>query len=226
MQTTERITETVANGVQAAHKSNVPVVLLVAGETADGSRTWSPEALKDAANRKLFDRAKIYLNRRDRAAEARRGHRDVRDWEATICEGSARVVGNELHATAHIHGSRLGAITTDEIARGQLGLEVDATVGREGETIRRIERVHSVDAVPNTTATGRVTEALGDVREVQGPDAREAAFRARLRADGAHPAQIDALVAARPFGETDEFTKRAREHGLSGDQIDAFRNAR
>jgi hypothetical protein len=223
---TERISETVAGGVEAGRGSDIPVVLLVAGRTADGSRTWSPEALSDAANRKLFDRARVYLNRRDRAAEARRGHRDVRDWEATICEGSARVVGNELHATAHIHGNRLGAITSDEIARAALGLEIDATVTREGETITRIERVHSVDAVPDTTASGRVTEALGDVREAQGPDAREAAFRARLRADGAHPAQIDALVAARPFGETDEFTKRARAHGLSGDQIDEFRNAR
>jgi hypothetical protein len=223
---TERITETVAGGVQAAFKSNVPVVLLVAGTTADGARTWSPAALKDAADRKLFDRAKLYLNRRDRAAEARIGHRDVRDWEATVCEGSVKVVGSELRGMLHVHGNRLGAITSDEIARAALGLEVDATVTREGETITRIERVHSVDAVPDTTATGRVTEALGDVREAQGPDAREAAFRARLRADGAHPAQIDALVAARPFGETDEFTKRARAHGLSGDQIDAFRNAR
>ena len=218
---TERITETVAGGVQAAFKSNVPVVLLVAGETADGSRTWSPEALSDAANRKLFDRAKVYLNRRDRAAEARIGHRDVRDWEATVCEGSVKVVGSELRGMLHIHGNRLGAITSDEIARAALGLEIDATVTREGETITRIERVHSVDAVPDTTASGRVTEAA---QEAAKPDQYERELRAFMAGMGIGGTYADKLVEART--PATPFVRRAQRLGLQRDYAERLEKAR
>lgn len=221
---TERITETVAGGVQAAFKSNVPVVLLVAGKTADGSRTWSPVALKDAADRKLFDRVKLYLNRRDRAAEARIGHRDVRDWEATVCEGSVKVVGGELRGMVHVHGNRLGAITSDEIARAALGLEIDATVTREGETIARIERVHSVDAVPDTTASGRVMEALGDAQEARRADYYERELRALMKGMGIDSNRAEKLIEARQ--PASDFVKRAQRLGLKRDYAERLEKAR
>lgn len=169
----ERITEAGVAGLVALGDGDYRVQLISHGKTRDHARYYRQEALEAAASAGLYDGAKMYLNHRDPTADARRGHRDVRDWAATVREGSTRFVNGALEAVAHVHDERLRAVLDDEVAKGEMGLSQDATVtfhnraidGEQTHVVEAIERVHSVDFVPTGNAWGRVLEAYADGAE-------------------------------------------------------------
>ncbi len=233
---TERCAEAVIEtGVTwaGAGGDELRVVLGCAGRTIDGARWYTREALAAAAAAGLYDGAKMYLNHRDPVAEARRGHRDVREWVSTILPGSVTLAGDELRGRAHVHDPALRALLADDLARSQIGLSMDCTVRHErraapaglpAQIIESIERVHSVDWVPSGNAGGRVAEAFA---EGAGRADAEAELRARLRRQrGLTAAQVEALVAARPVGPPDEFTRRALRAGVRPEDVERLRSAR
>jgi hypothetical protein len=160
----QRIVEA-GGGLTPLGDGDFRVRLIAHGKTRDGARYYPQEALEAAAG--LYDNAKMYLNHRDPSADARRGHRDVRDWAATVRAGSTRFVDGALEGVAHVHDDRLRRVLEDAVARPEMGLSQDAEItyherqidGRPTHVVEKLERVHSVDFVPTGNAWGRVLEA-------------------------------------------------------------------
>lgn len=137
------------------------------GTTRDGRRYYPKQVLETAAKAGIFDGAKMYLNHSDPSSDAKRGHRDLRDWGATIKAGTVEVVEGNVRAVCHAHLQEARAILDDPVAKQSVGLSHDSYVkmskkridGKDMQVIESIESCNSVDFVPTGNANGRVLEA-------------------------------------------------------------------
>jgi hypothetical protein len=231
----ERVAEAITTGLDATGGGDVRVTIATAGRTRDGARYYQPAGLADAAARNAFDGVKMYVNHRDRAEVARRGHRDVRDWAATILPGSVRYADGELTGTAHPHSPNVRALLRDSVARENIGLSADWTVehargeapdGKPAQMVSRIATVHSVDFVPDGNARGRIAEAFENIREAA-TDFDVAHLRTIMQKYGVPADQQQAMIDARQPGGADDFAERARRFGVRDPrEIERLRKAR
>lgn len=238
----ERVEEAGPGAMQPLGDGDFRVTLISHGKTRDGQRYYRQEALESAANAGLYDQAKMYLNHRDPATDARRGHRDVKDWVATVKPGTVRFNSGALEAVAHVHDKAWRSVLEDETARGAVGISQDATMkyyqreidGAQTHVVESIEAVHSVDFVPTGNAWGRVMEAYADAVDALGPDAEDANPDAEERMmSGIADVTLDVLEVERP-DLVDAITARVRESdakttrtfeswgGLSANDVEAL----
>lgn len=164
----EHITEFFQAGeVQTLGDGDYKIEFLAHGTTADGKRHYPKSALESAVGRGVFDNAKMYLNHSDTVADNRRGHRDLREWAATIKPGTVQVVEGNLQAVCHAHLPEARAILDDPVAKAAVGLSHDSFVRtstkeidkKQIQQIEAIEACNSVDFVPAGNARGHVLEA-------------------------------------------------------------------
>jgi hypothetical protein len=140
------------------------------GLSQDGARYYPQQVFEAAASAGIYDGAKMYLNHSDPGADGRRGHRDLRDWGATIKRGTVRCVDGNLQAVAHAHMAEALAILNDPVAKTEVGLSQDAIIryrpnridGRTVQAVESITKCLSVDFVPEGNLRGRVIEAAPD----------------------------------------------------------------
>jgi hypothetical protein len=207
----ERVEEAAPGGVAALGDGDFRVQLISHGATRDNQRYYRQRALEAAAGASLYDGAKMYVNHRDPTTDTRRGHRDVRDWAATIKPGSVRFSGGVLEGVAHVHDPVMRGLLEDEVAKGEIGVSQDATVkyypreidGKPMHVVESIDRVHSVDFVPTGNAWGRVVEAYEEAADSE--DAEEA--RSDMTLDDL---SLDVLEVERP-DLVEALTARVRE---------------
>src|SRR5690554_1858328 len=214
----ERVEE--AGGALAAlGDGDYRVRLIEHGKTRDGQRYYRQEALEAAAKAGLYENAKMFINHRDPASDARRGHRDVRDWAATIKPNTVTYTGSALEAVAHVHDPVLRGLLDDGTAKAEIGLSQDATIryhqreidGASTHVVEAIEAVHSVDFVPTGNAWGRVLEAYAEAVDALGPDAEDANPDAEERMmSGIADVTLDVLEVERP-DLVEALTERVRE---------------
>ncbi len=241
----ERVEE--AGGALAAlGDGDYRVRLIEHGKTRDGQRYYRQEALEAAAKAGLYENAKMFINHRDPASDARRGHRDVRDWAATIKPNTVTYTGSALEAVAHVHDPVLRGLLDDGTAKAEIGLSQDATIryhqreidGASTHVVEAIEAVHSVDFVPTGNAWGRVLEAYAEAVGDTGPDAEDANPDAEERMmSGIADVTLDVLEVERPdlvealterVREADAKMSRAYESwgGLSSDDVQSLIQAK
>lgn len=168
----ERIQEIFSVGtVEPLGENDFRIEFLTHGLTEKGLplRRYYPErTCEAAAEAGIFDGVKMYMNHRDPTADAKRGHRDLREWAATIKPGTVRCVDGNIRAVCHAHSPEALSILMDPVAKGAVGLSHDSIVRRSlgrinGEDVHVIEAIvacTSVDLVPEGNARGRVLEAL------------------------------------------------------------------
>ena len=165
---TTRVTEWFPAGdISPLGDGDYRVEFISHGTTRDGKRYYPKQVLEAAAKAGVFDGAKMYLNHSDHASDARRGHRDLRDWGATIKTGTVEVVEGNVRAVCHAHLQEAKAILDDPIAKASVGLSHDSYVkmgkkridGKDVQVVESIESCNSVDFVPTGNANGRVLEA-------------------------------------------------------------------
>ena len=165
---TTRVTEWFPAGdISPLGDGDYRVEFISHGTTRDGKRYYPKQVLEAAAKAGVFDGAKMYLNHSDPASDARRGHRDLRDWGATIKTGTVEVVEGNVRAVCHAHLQEAKAILDDPIAKASVGLSHDSFVkmgkkkinGKDLQVVESIESCNSVDFVPTGNANGRVLEA-------------------------------------------------------------------
>lgn len=143
------------------------VLIIAHGPTNDGRRYYSRQVLERAVSDRVFDDSKMYWNHSDPLNDGRRGHRDVRDYCATIRPGTACVTDRGLEAVCHSHSPELRAMLADPVAREQIGISHDSFIryrtrqidGREMQAVETITKCNSVDWVPAGNARGRVVES-------------------------------------------------------------------
>jgi hypothetical protein len=143
------------------------VLIIGHGPTNDGRRYYSRQVLERAVSDRVFDDSKMYWNHSDPLNDGRRGHRDVRDYCATIRPGTACVTDRGLEAVCHAHSPDLRAMLADPVARKQIGISHDSFIryrtrqidGREMQAVETITKCNSVDWVPAGNARGRVVES-------------------------------------------------------------------
>ncbi len=159
-----------AQSVEALGDGDFRIEFLVHGVTRDGKRYYPKHVTEAAGKAGIFDGAKMYLNHGDPVADQRRGHRDLRDWGATIKAGSVQAVDGNLQAVCHAHTAEALAILGDPVAKAAVGLSHDSYVrlapgkinGKQLHVVESIDRCNSVDFVPAGNANGRVLEAAPD----------------------------------------------------------------
>jgi len=204
-----------ASSVEALEDGDYRIEFLCHGLTACGTRYYPKETLQRAAEGKVFDGAKMYLNHRDPAADKLRGHRDLRDWAATIREGTVTYADGNLQAICHAHTPEVTAILNDPVAKAAVGLSHDSFVrvkearidGVKRRVVEAIEQCNSVDFVPSGNAYGRVLEAAHN-EEVPEMALEELTLEALIEGRPDLVAQIQ--EAAKPQGEPQE-TERLAE---------------
>lgn len=235
----ERVREALEIAPKLLNGGDVRITIIRAGRTAGGERYYKSEALRRAVEAGVYDNAKMFINHRDPAADARRGHRDMYDWTATIRPGSVAFVNDEVIARAHPHSADLRALLADPLARKQVGVSQDADIeyhratapdGKPAQVVEDITQVYSVDWVPTGNAGGRVCEALCTAQEAAESAAARAERQLRARLGARYgPRDVDRLVAARPFtpDPPDPFAEQCRRWGVTDpDEIERLRNAR
>lgn len=159
-----------ARAVEPLGEGDFRVEFATHGLSQDGARYYPEEVFEAAAAAGIYDGAKMYLNHSDPGADTRRGHRDLRDWGATIKRGTVQCVGGNLQAVAHAHLPEALAILSDPIAKTEVGLSQDAIIryrpnrinGRTVQAVESITKCLSVDFVPEGNLRGRVLEAAPD----------------------------------------------------------------
>lgn len=165
---TTRLTEYFPAGdISSLGDGDYRVEFISHGSTRDGKRYYPKQVLEAAAKAGIFDGAKMYLNHSDTSSDAKRGHRDLRDWGATIKTGTVEVVEGNVRAVCHAHLQEARAILDDPVAKQSVGLSHDSYVkmskkridGKDMQVIESIESCNSVDFVPTGNANGRVLEA-------------------------------------------------------------------
>ncbi len=207
----ERVTETAVGVGRPLENGDVPIQIIAHGPTRDRKRYYRREALEAAVTAGHYDGAKMYLNHRDAVAEARRGHRDVREWVSTIKPGSVVARDGVLHAVAHVHDPVFLGVLQDPVARENIGISQDSTTkfypriidGTPMHVVESIEKVHSVDWVPEGNAWGRVAEAYAE--SAQDTEAAEEVAMADLTT-----LTLDVLEVERP-DLVEALTERVRE---------------
>lgn len=145
------------------------ILVIGHGATQDGRRYYGRQALEQAVSEGVFDGVKMFLNHSDPLNDGRRGHRDVRDYCATVKPGSLEVTERGLEGVCHVHSGQLREMLVDPVARGQIGISHDSFVryrvrqvdGREVQAVQSIQKCNSVDWVPAGNARGRVVESEG-----------------------------------------------------------------
>jgi hypothetical protein len=211
----ERVTETAVGVGRPLENGDVPIQIIAHGPTRDRKRYYRREALEAAVTAGHYDGAKMYLNHRDAVAEARRGHRDVREWVSTIKPGSVVARDGVLHAVAHVHDPVFLGVLQDPVARENIGISQDSTTkfypriidGTPMHVVESIEKVHSVDWVPEGNAWGRVAEAYAEA--AQDTEAAEEVAMADLTT-----LTLDVLEVERP-DLVEALTERVRETATS-----------
>lgn len=242
----ERVEE--AGGALAAlGDGDYRVRLIKHGKTRNGKRYYRQEALEAAAKAGLYENAKMFINHRDPSSDARRGHRDVRDWAATIKPNTVTFTGAALEAVAHVHDPVLRGLLDDDTAKAEIGLSQDATIryhqreidGASTHVVEAIEAVHSVDFVPTGNAWGRVLEAYAEAVEDTGLNAQDTEHVAEEHESmpTISDVTLDVLEVERPdlvealterVREADAKTSRAYESwgGLSSDDVQSLIQAK
>lgn len=225
----QRITEAGAAGLVPLGDGDYRVRLIAHGLTRDGQKYYRREALEAAANSGLYDGAKMFVNHRDPADEARRGHRDVRDWVSTVKTGSVRATAEGLEAVAHVHEPRWRSVMDDEVARQAIELSQDATItsyardidGKQRHVVESLERIHSVDWVPTGNAWGRVLEAYADATESHESEANVMPDLTDLTLDVLEVERPDLVEALKVRVRESEEEQRTYEawNGLSADAV-------
>jgi len=167
----ERVTElfSVSDIGPADSEGDYRIRFVTHGLTSDGKRYYPKRASEQAVRDKVYDNAKMYLNHTSPADNAR-GHRDVRDWAATIKPGSVRATEDGLEAVAHAHLPAARAFLDDPVAKAAVGLSHDTYVkvsksrinGADVQVVESIDSCLSVDFVPSGNAYGRVLETATD----------------------------------------------------------------
>ena len=156
-----------ATSIETLPDGDYKVEFLCHGLTGDGRRYYPKAVTEAAAAEGVFDGAKMYFNHSDNRADKARGHRDVREWAATIKPGTVRAVEGNLQATIHAHKADAREILDDPLAKQSVGLSHDSFVkmskgrinGKEVGIVEAIQQCNSVDLVPEGNARGRVLEA-------------------------------------------------------------------
>ena len=154
------------------------IEIIAYGLTADAKRYYPEAALQVAVAEGLFDDAKMCINHEPVTAQAKRGHRDLTGWGATVKAGSVKWNGRAVTAVAHAHTPEAQAILDDPIAKKAVGLSADLGIayypGRiDGNTVEVVDRLtecYSVDLVPAGNAHGRVLEAASQSEGVTDMD--------------------------------------------------------
>ena len=167
----ERVTElfSVSDIGPADSEGDYRIRFVTHGLTSDGKRYYPKRASEQAVRDNVYDNAKMYLNHTSPADNAR-GHRDVRDWAATIKPGTVRATEDGLEAVAHAHLPAARAFLDDPVAKAAVGLSHDTYVkvsksrinGADVQVVESIDSCLSVDFVPSGNAYGRVLETAPD----------------------------------------------------------------
>lgn len=157
------ICEAMPTTVDQLEGGDVRIEFLVHGLTRDGRRYYPRETLERAVTNRVFEGKKMYVNH----AAAGQQARDLRDWAATIREGTVECIDGRLRAIAHVHSPELQAILADPVARKAVGLSHQSHIvyrpktvnGKTVDNVAEITQCMSIDWVPDGNAWGRVAEA-------------------------------------------------------------------
>jgi hypothetical protein len=185
-------------------------IIIRKGLTKDGKRNYTEAALRDAADRGVYNGFKMYANHQGPQDKAR-GHRDERDWWSTIQETFYDEDEEALAGRAHAHDSVARGILADPVARAATEFSHDSWI-RYARThdkasppsvpdVVKIDQANSVDWVPYGNAGGRVTEA--DLEDDDMTQEEIAALVSATVAEAIAPVveQLNALVARKPEPE-------------------------
>ncbi len=193
------------------------ILVIGHGATQDGRRYYGRQVLERAVTDRVFDGARMFLNHADPVSDARRGHRDVRDYCATIQPGSLVVTDRGLEGVCHVHSPQLREMLADPIAREHVGISHDSFIryrtrqidGRELQAVETITKCNSVDWVPSGNARGRVVETEREELDMD-LEAIGSAVAEALRE--ALPEAVEAAVSGRlPAAVDDAVERRVRE---------------
>lgn len=210
-----------AGSVMPLGDGDYRIEFLAHGHTRDNARYYPKETLERAVSEGVFDGAKMFIGHSDPRDVAGRGHRDLRDWAATLKRGTLQVVEGNIQAVCHAHSPEARAFLDDPVAKSEVGLSHDSMVkvyerridGRDVQVVEAITRCNSVDFVPLGNAFGRVIESAPGT-EVSDMDITKLTWEelSEARPDLATAAEERAREAAK--AETEKAIKEAKEQAV------------
>lgn len=228
---TMRVCESVAEAVLGAPtpEGDYPVLIARVGWTEDKKSFYTEECLREAAAAGTFDNVHQHLGHDDRQDTVRRGHRDTRDWVATVKPGTSEFREGGLHAVSHAHTARAKEFLEDDFARKQIGLSYTGTAkfvrrtidGHPTRVVRQILKAKTLDFVQNPNAGGRVEsrESEEDIMDFEA-EVRESMEQLSEAIAGLPKSMAEALVAAQQAA-TEEGTAREAEGEGEGEGDDS-----
>lgn len=173
-------------------EGDFPILIARVGWTEDKKSFYTEQCLREAAAEGTFDGIHQHLGHDDVQDTRRRGHRDTRDWVATVRPGTSvfktraehpEIKDDGLYAVSHAHAARAKEFLDDAFARKQIGISYTGTAdfvrrtidGHPTRVVRRITKAKTVDFVQNPNAGGRVEarESEDDIMDFEA-EVREA----------------------------------------------------